>query len=51
MTVQVESMEEFDKWCLDVLRQNFELTIDGNYLFILKVNLPIMTFSLIVSKS
>lgn len=29
MTIQVESMEEFDKWCLDVLRQNFELTIDA----------------------
>ncbi|KAI7688977.1 hypothetical protein SSS_04375 [Sarcoptes scabiei] len=29
MTIQVESMDQFDKWCLDILRQNFELTIDA----------------------
>lgn len=39
MTTQVESMEEFDKWCLDVLRQNFELTIDGKFFFYLKSRL------------
>lgn len=30
MTMQVESMEDFDKWCLDVLNLNFEINIDGS---------------------
>lgn len=29
MTAQVETMDEFHNWCIDVLNTNFDLTIDG----------------------
>ena len=28
MTATVESMDEFDAWCLEVIKQNFEPNID-----------------------
>lgn len=33
MTMQVESMEDFDKWCLDALKLNFEVNFDGSTCF------------------
>lgn len=31
MTATVESMDEFDTWCSEIIRQNFEPNIDGKF--------------------
>lgn len=32
MNAPVESMEEFDNWCTEVIKQNFDQDIDGSSL-------------------
>lgn len=34
MTVPVESIDEFDNWCMEVLKQNFDQSIDGKCLLL-----------------